>query len=188
MTSALEVGDAATWGGTLVTLLVALYAVWQGHWQAREQAERDRLQTEAAALAHRQVEAAERRAYSVERMIEGWIAEQPADGLDPATPVPPGPGSAAEPAPTGSTHAAHWTLTRKSKHMYVLRNDSTLTVTGVHVDDANITFGRALPEDGVLRPGESAEFMMAATLGGPLPNEIWVRWDGVEEPVAVPVP
>lgn len=187
MTLAIEAGDAATWGGTFVTLLVALYAIWQGRQQEKGQRDRDRLQTEAVELAHRQTEAAERRAYAVERMVERWISEQ-AEGAEDVTfstqvhQVQ----AVAEEAPHVS--AAHWTLSRKSKYTYVLRNDSSVTVTGVHVDPENIPTGRALPDDAVLRPGESAEFMMISTFGGPVPNEIWLRWDGAEQAVAIPVP
>jgi hypothetical protein len=29
---------------------------------------------------------------------------------------------------------------------------------------------------------------MVATMGNPMPNEVWITWDDAAEPVALPVP
>lgn len=171
---AVEAGDAATWASTLVAVLVAVTAWVQGMKTKAEQEEQARVQREATDLAHRQTEAAERRAFAVEQMLEQLITT---NELQPGSSLP-------QPTPS----SIHWTLERRGKHVYLLRNVGSETATGVRVDPSNMpSIASNLPEDAVVRPGESVEFLMAASMAGPLPGEIWVSWTG-GSPVAVSVP
>lgn len=82
-----------------------------------------------------------------------------------------------------------WGLQRRGKHSYLLRNGGAVTATGVHLDRNRITaIVRNLPENATVRPGESLQFLMFPALGHPLPGEVWVRWDGQSEAVAIPLP
>ncbi|MFI2349485.1 hypothetical protein ACH492_21025 [Streptomyces sp. NPDC019443] len=171
---AVEVGDAATWGSTLVALLVAVTAWLQGRKAKADQEEQARVQRETMELAHRQTEARERRAFAVEQLLEQLIATHE---LRPSSPPQPSPSS------------VEWMLERRGKHVYLLRNIGSGTATGVQVDPSNMpSIASNLPEDAIVRPGESVEFLMAASLATPLPGEIWVSWSLGGDPVAVPVP
>lgn len=172
---AIEVGDAATWGGTLIGVLMAGSALWQNHRQSKIQAAQNLVQREAAEQAHRQTEAAERRALAVEQMLAQLMS--------------PSPQSEAEASTASDLPEIRWTVERRGKHVYVLRNVGNGTATAVRVDPANLPpVARNVPEDAVVRQNESVEFLMAATLGGPLPNEIWLTWQGQDQAVAVPLP
>ncbi|MYX34380.1 MULTISPECIES: hypothetical protein [unclassified Streptomyces] len=171
---AVEVGDAATWGSTLVALLVAVTAWLQGRKAKADQEEQARVQREAIDLAHRQTEAGERRAFAVEQMLGQLIATH---GLRPSAPPQPRPSS------------VEWMLERRGKHVYLLRNVGNDTATGVRVDPSGMpSIASNLPEDAIVRPGESLDFLMAASLATPLPREICVSWNLGGDPVAVPVP
>lgn len=119
-TMALEPGDAATWAGSAVALLMAVFAVWQQRQQNKGQAEAD-------ALARQQLDAAERRALTVEENLQRLIAELPTalQGL-----------AQAQLATVPVRHAASvsWELTRPKKNMFVMRNTGTETGAGVKVD------------------------------------------------------
>ncbi|RKE20126.1 hypothetical protein BX266_3471 [Streptomyces sp. TLI_171] len=159
---------------------MAGFALWQTRRQNKDQREANRLLQEAAEQSHLQAEATERRAYAVEQMLDRLTA---ATASDVAT--PPAQFELAAPSPLSIA----WSLEHRGKHTYVLRNEGTETATGVRVDPANLPpTAINVPENAVVRPQESVDFVMASTFGGLVPNEIWVSWDGHEEPVAVRVP
>lgn len=83
-----------------------------------------------------------------------------------------------------------WSLQRKGKNSFVLRNVGTATAEGVRVQpDSASAIARNLPESATLRPNESVEFLMIGAMGRPVPNEILVVSNGYEdEPQVVPVP
>lgn len=171
----MEPGDIATWAGILITLVISLLA----RRDTKRQAE---IAEEANIASQAQVEAAQRRAIAVEDSLTEalrLLAEsQPA-----AHPPDPAPSRPAEP------DAVRWTLERRGKQSYLLRNVGTVTASGVHIDrDRTTPIVRNLPESATVRPGESVQFLMAPTFGNPLPGEVWVEWDGHSEPEAVPLP
>lgn len=186
MYMALEAGDTATWVGSVVAVVVAALSWFQGHQDRKKQeqeriAQQDqqqleaRMSAEAAEASHRQAEAAERRALAVEQMIERIM-----------TPAAP-PVSA--PSATSTAAAVKWHLERRGKHAFVLRNVGSATATKVRVDPTNLPYiARNLPENSVARPNEGIEFLMAGTMGMPVPSEIWVTWEGHGEAQAVAVP
>ncbi|MGW3365953.1 hypothetical protein ACWDOR_23770 [Streptosporangium canum] len=90
-----------------------------------------------------------------------------------------------EPQPRDIT----WRIEHFGKHMYVLRNEGSDIATGVTADRSQIAAPiRQLPEDAAVRPGGLLEFMIIPTWQSGMPAEIWLTWDGQEEPVAVPMP
>ncbi|MFE4574083.1 hypothetical protein, partial [Paenibacillus chitinolyticus] len=92
--------------------------------------------------------------------------------------------------PVRHADAVSWTLTRSSKNVFVLRNTGTETAAGVKVDLGHHPAGltRRVPEDGVVRKGESTDFMVMSAWGSPIPRELWVSWDGCDETAVLPVP
>ncbi|WP_242892453.1 hypothetical protein [Actinomadura litoris] len=90
-----------------------------------------------------------------------------------------------EPAPP----VVEWRLERTGKNRFVLRNVGSDMATGVTIDASQVaTINRELPDGAAIRPGGSHSFLMLGTFGAPVPDEIWVTWDGHPEPVALPVP
>lgn len=300
---AIEAGDAATWGSTVVTFGMACYAIAQGISQRRDLRRQNELQAEASQLQRRQIETAERRTLIMEDLLDrvsaaAWPAApapppawQPPDpvqapepslqGASPQPPPPPaadeGPAEAAwdedaevpedaaaadaEPqeraapavppgqygssgppggygsvqqpqpgaapgggAPVGApwsgppgprpdgpsvpaqpppyarksryrvpapqpAPAGPWRIERVGRHTFALRNTGTRTLTGVRIGRANLpSYARGVPEDAVVRPGETTEFLMAAERGQPLPGTLAVSWDEQAGEVRVPVP
>jgi hypothetical protein len=80
-----------------------------------------------------------------------------------------------------------WVVEHPVKNRYVLRNIGTTVAEGVHVEEMD-TIARQLPDDAVVQPGASAEFLLLGGWGKPVPNEVWVRWKGQDRPVAVALP
>lgn len=269
---ALEAGDAATWGSTVVTFGMACYAIAQGIGQKRDLRRQNELQSEASQLQRRQIDTAERRTLVMEQLLAQLTASAQSPPSQPAPPQPrpvtsppqgqPGPPPPpspppspppyiwpAEPAPedqepdsepewlpgfpygaqptadsdsaavpaagqppgafpppvfagtyaprTDVSEPPHaygqplspWQLERSGQHGYALRNTGSSTLTGVRVSRANLpTSARGVPENAVVRAGETAEFLMAATRGDPLPAQVLVSWQGHFGEVAVPVP
>lgn len=167
MILAVEAGNAATWAGVVVALIVAVVGIVQGRKQTK-------ISKEASEANHRQAEAAERRAIAVESALaEALSALQPQPGVD----------SGAKPSPSVS-----WVLERRGKHKYFLRNTGNTTATGVRVDPERLaSITRNVPENASVPPGASTEFVMAGSLGAPLPGEIWLTWDGQAESQAIPL-
>ncbi|WP_437104348.1 hypothetical protein [Streptomyces sp. enrichment culture] len=175
-TLALESGDAAGWSGVIVAVLTILISLWQQR--------RQRKQQEAAdGIARRQAEAQERRVLAAEENLQRLIAELPSALRAHAQ------AQIADP-PERHANTVSWELTRSSKNVFVLRNTGTETAAGVKVDvgahPAGLT--RRIPQDAVVRKGESVEFMIIPAWGHPIPREFSVSWAGSEEPTLVPVP
>lgn len=308
---ALEAGDAATWGSTVVTFGMACFAIAQGIGQRRELRRQNELQAEASQLQRRQIETAERRTLVMEQLLaqlsagpvsstsplaqQDWgeaapvqrtahvpgaaAAPSPRRGADavagasapeevsepaeefepqeeferpgdfepaeraepqaselhvseralrtPSPAAPPqggagygypqqppqggGDGYAQQPVgqevsyvrqrsygqpptyvqpPSWSAEpSAVWRLERVGRHTFALRNTGSSTLTGVHVSRGNLpasAFG--VPENAVVRPGETAEFMMAAGRGDQVPDVVLVSWSEHPDPVRVPLP
>lgn len=171
----MEPGDIATWIGIAITLVIALVA----RHDTRRQAQ---IADEANIASQAQVEAAERRAIAVEDSLTEALrllasSQQGAQVLPPGTALPP-----VEP------DEVQWTLERRGKQSYLLRNVGTATASGVHIDrDRTTPIVRNLPENATVRPGESVQFLMAPTFGNPLPGEVWVEWDD-HAPLSIPLP
>lgn len=171
---ALEAGDAATWVSSAIALLAVAFTIWQ-QWR------QGRMQAQADAIARGQLEAAERRALAVEEGLQRLLEQLPrsfqAQAQIAGTPV-------------HETDTVSWHLERLSKNQLVLRNTGTETATGVRVDVGGHPAGltRRVPQDGVVRAGESLEFLVIGAWQHPVPREIRVWCEGRDEPDIIPVP
>ncbi|MEV5765324.1 hypothetical protein AB0L34_12235 [Micromonospora sp. NPDC052213] len=81
-----------------------------------------------------------------------------------------------------------WQVERVNNKRYLLRNVGVGTATGVQIDvrQAHPLVGLNLG-NGTVGPNESVSFLITGSMGRPSPTELWVSWDGQDEPVAVPV-
>ena len=141
-------------------------------------------QSSEAAL--RSAEAAERANRLTEKMVEHQIGQSnpasdqqiSADGIPSGTPtvsqVPPD---------------VSWQIEHPSGSRYVLRNTGTDVADHVEVDATQAgPISRNLPKDSVIRPGQGVDMIIAGTWGHPTPNQLYIRWAGQPEWVAVPMP
>ncbi|UPK74564.1 hypothetical protein MU582_19320 [Nocardioidaceae bacterium SCSIO 66511] len=118
------------------------------------------------------------------------VPTEPAVPIEPTAPggapAPAAPASPARPAGVGDVR---WTLDRRGKNAFVLRNTGSGIAHGVRIPaEALPPITRNLPESATLRPNESVEFLMTGVFGNPTPNEIPVLWDDNLDGVLVPVP
>jgi hypothetical protein len=83
-----------------------------------------------------------------------------------------------------------WRLERPgNKQRFVLRNVGTDVATRVHIDPESLEVAhRFLPDAATVAPGASHEFLLIGAWQAPLPNEIWLSWDGSGGPQAVAIP
>ncbi|WP_422772115.1 hypothetical protein ACN28C_03185 [Plantactinospora sp. WMMC1484] len=102
-------------------------------------------------------------------------AERQADAAEQALPPPP--------------PRIAWSIAKGTgRDSYVLRNGGTETATGVEIDKKHKSYiFRAEIPDGKVQSGGSVSLLMAGNASGGVPNELWLRWDGQPEWVAVPV-
>jgi hypothetical protein len=143
-----------------------------------------RVQRESARAATISAEAAQR---------ANWLTEQRMLQEVRAHPVPT---SATGDQEQVSVEAApvpdvRFSLDRKSKHAFVLRNVGTAVAEEVRIPpEGAAPVSRGLPESATLRPGESVEFLMIGTLGNHVPNEIYVTWKErpEDDPLVLAVP
>ncbi|MGW3811253.1 hypothetical protein [Micromonospora sp. NPDC005113] len=82
-----------------------------------------------------------------------------------------------------------WRVEHVNRQRYVLRNIGVGTATGLRIDvrDGHPLVGLER-EEKAIPPNGSISFLIAASMGRPHPTELWLTWDGQDEPVAVPVP
>ncbi|MFE3604262.1 hypothetical protein [Streptomyces goshikiensis] len=170
----MEIGDFAAWAGIVISLIISLVTL-------RGAKRQEQIASEANVANQAQLEATQRRAVAVEESLAEALRllSQSQSGSQAALPSP---------APPPRPGAVRWTLERRGKHAYLLRNTGTATATGVRVDrNRTAPIVRNLPENATVKPGESVQFLMAPTFGAPLPGEVWVEWDGHPEQ-AIPIP
>lgn len=73
--------------------------------------------------------------------------------------------------------------------MYRLCNYGTGPAANVKILERDLPpVVRNLPVDVDLHPDEAHEFLMTGTMGGPVPPQIYVLWDGQDSPVPLRVP
>ncbi|WP_141665734.1 hypothetical protein [Streptomyces prasinus] len=176
MTMALEAGDWAGWIGVFVAVLTVALSLWQQRRQARRQIEADDI-------ARRHADSAERRALATEEALQRLIERLPAAVQAHAE-------AQIAAQPVRHAEAVSWELDRPKKNVFVLRNTGSEVATGVQVDVGDHPKGltRQVPEDAVVRKGESTEFMVLGAWGAPVPREFRVSWEGGGEAAVLPVP
>ena len=136
----------------------------------------ERVTAEAAT---RSAEAAERS----NRLAELAVAQRVSFGI-PSEEGLERPEVEAEPAPDVS-----WRIERPSDgDRYVLRNAGSEIAEHVEVDTSQAgPITRNLPRDEVIRPGEGVDMLIKGVWGHPMPNQLYVRWSGQPDWVAVPI-
>ena len=77
-------------------------------------------------------------------------------------------------------------LERTRSNTWVLRNIGTDVADHVRVEKPNCTT-RRFPTNATIAPGEGIDLLMIGAMGAPVPNQLYVSWDGQPDPVAVPV-
>jgi hypothetical protein len=179
----MDPGDWAAWTAAVVAVLALIVSAVSAafSWKSLRW---ERLSADAAV---RSAEAAERANRFAERAVEQqvdsamarWslqasgIASEEAFGVPTVTQAPPD---------------VSWRIEHPSGNRYILRNIGTDVAEHVEVDASQAgPVTRNLPRDAVLRPGEGADMLIVGTFGHPIPNQLYVRWDGQPEWVAVPI-
>lgn len=156
----IQIGDIATWASAVVALGGSAFAVWESRKSRKSNDKWQQINAEAAV----------RSANAAEQALALQQASLPP--IDPAT-----------------KPDVAWDLERPGKTRFVLRNIGTDIATGVTIDPEQFKgFARQLPTNAAVRPGASVEFLVFTAMGAPLPNEVWVSWDGIDEPIAIPIP
>jgi hypothetical protein len=86
----------------------------------------------------------------------------------------------------------HWQIEKASGSQYILRNTGLDIAEHVGVDPAQLEqlggFARSMPTDAVIRPGEGVGFLVMSAWGNPAPNQLYLKWNDMQEYVAVPMP
>lgn len=89
---------------------------------------------------------------------------------------------------TSGRPAASFQLEWRGGELYSLRNLGPEKATNVVLDAAQISVIRGHPQGVELSPLEGVEFLMAGSMGNPVPSQVQVSCDQIEEPAIVPVP
>jgi hypothetical protein len=170
-----QIGDIATWATALIALVAAGFAYCEARksrlsneeWQRKNYESNENWQEKSVEAAIRSANAAERAAGIAE--LQQQDQKAPTDGEQ--------------------AEEITWQLDRHGKNRFVLRNTSKSIAIDVTVDESKIkAFARELPKGAIIRPGASVEFMMSASFGAPMPNELWISWADSSEPVPLPIP
>lgn len=161
-------------GGAVVISLLVWWSQWR--WQRRNSglSERTTIATEQAAeAAIRSANAAEKAAALSESPMLTRASESTSTG--------------AREAP--KKQDVRWKIEHVRDALWMLRNVGSVTATGVTADESAFDgVARQLPNDAAVRPGASVEFLLIEVWGSTMPHELWLTWDGEDEPVAVPIP
>lgn len=169
-------GDAPAWVAAVIAGLALIISCCSAvlSWKSLRW---ERLSAESAA---RSAEAAER----ANRLTEQTVLAQRVDlyGIPSAEAV--GVPTVEQTAPDVS-----WQIERPSGgDRYVLRNTGSDVADHVEVDASQAgPIHRNLPQDAVIRPGEGVDMLIKGTWQRPMPNQVYVRWAGQPDWVAVPI-
>jgi hypothetical protein len=80
-----------------------------------------------------------------------------------------------------------WRIENPSKNRFVLRNTSSDIAEHVEVNAERAGIARNLPRAAIIRPGEGVDMLLIGAFGHPIPNQLYVRWGGQPDWVAVPL-
>jgi hypothetical protein len=81
-----------------------------------------------------------------------------------------------------------WRIENPTKNQFVLRNVGSITAENVEVDVSRIdAITRDMPSGASVQPGEGIDMLMVPAWGHPLPNQVYVRWAGLDAWTAVPL-
>jgi len=163
-------GDVPGWAAVGIAVFALMVSTgsaalsWKSlHWER-----------ESAQAATRSAEAAER----ANRLAEEAVQLRLGDVL----------GAPTDTTPTVKNTKVSWSIEHPAGNRYVLRNTGTDIAEHVEVDRSQINaITRQLPQDAVIRPGEGVDMLILGTWGNPVPNQLYVRWEGQANWVAVPM-
>lgn len=82
-----------------------------------------------------------------------------------------------------------WRIERGSGAEYVLRNTGQDIAEQVDVDESRAPIiNRNLPNGAVVGPGQGHRMLLKGSWQQPMPTELYLRWAGQDDWVAVPLP
>jgi hypothetical protein len=82
-----------------------------------------------------------------------------------------------------------WRIEKGDGDQYVLRNTGTDTAEHVYADESRAPrINRRLPNDSVVQPGAGHTMLLKGSWQHPMPTELYLRWAGQDDWVAVPLP
>ena len=177
--SEIDWGDAPAWAAAGVAVLALLISVPSAvlSWKSLRW---ERLSAEAAL---RSAEAAERANRFAEEAVR-WQRAAAQDIEPTGIPSEEAFGNATVTQPP----RVSWQIENPSENRYVLRNTGSDVAEHVEVDPEQAsTIARNLPRDATIRPGEGHDMLMMSAWGHPVPNQLYVRWEGHPDWLAVPI-
>lgn len=76
------------------------------------------------------------------------------------------------------------------KDLYRLQNDGTAPALNITFDDEDLppVFRLRGTGDVSLQPNEAIDFLMAGSMGRPMPPQLFARWEGQTEVVPLRIP
>jgi hypothetical protein len=80
-----------------------------------------------------------------------------------------------------------WRIEHRPNSVFVLRNTGSDVAEHVEVDATRAGIARNLPRTAVIRPSEGVDMLLVGAFGHPIPNQLYVRWAGQPDWVAVPL-
>lgn len=168
----MDLGDVPGWIALAVASGAAVLSWRSLKWE--------RLSAEAAG---RSADEAARANRFTERALEQQL------GTTSSSAVPPAPSGPA--ADDGVNHDVgsdvSWRIEHPQGDRYVLRNTGTEVAEHVYVDGSALPpINRNLPRDTVIKPGEGHDMLIKGVWGHSMPNQLYVRWEGQPDWVAVP--
>lgn len=85
---------------------------------------------------------------------------------------------------------AHLTLDHVNKDLYRLQNDGTAPALHIQFQEEDLpaVFRLRGAEDVSLEADEAVDFLMAGSMGLPMPPQLFARWEGQEEWVTLRIP
>lgn len=166
-------GDAPAWVAVGVAVLALLISVGSAvlSWKSLQW---ERLNAESTSRSADAAERAERRAELALRQNVELTGIPSAEAFGSAT-------------LTQSPNVS-WRIEKPEGARHVLRNTGTDVAEHVEVDASQAgPITRNLPRDATIRPGEGHEMLIKGTWGHPVPNQLYVRWGGHPDWLAVPL-
>ena len=166
-------GELAAWAAAIIAGLALVISCCSAvlAWKSLRW---EKLSAEAAT---RSAEAAERANRLAEQAIDARLSKMISATDSSSVDLPP------PDAPD-----VRWRIERPSENRYVLRNIGTAVAVRVEVDPQQAgPVTRNLPQGAVIRPGEGCDMLIMGTWGHPVPNQLYVRWDGHDDWAAVPI-
>jgi len=93
-----------------------------------------------------------------------------------------------DPTSENEADVVRWRIENPTKNHFVLRNVGNNAAENVEVDVSRIdAITRDMPSGASVQPGEGIDLLLVPAWGRPLPNQLYVRWAGLDSWTAVPL-